>query len=321
MSVDNLHQKTQTTVKFSNLEILNKTLIKIAQFDKDIVVLTADSRLSGKIDQFAKLYPERIIEVGIAEQNLVGVAAGLASCGKKPFVVSQACFLTTRALEQIKVDVAYCENPVRLIGMSAGISYGPLGATHHAISDFASLRAIPNIRIIAPADNKETEVAILSTLSNSLPAYIRLGKHAVTNIHKDAAKIDINKASVIKKGQDILLLATGETVQICLEAAQELQKYEIISTVVSIPTIRPLDKASVLELCKSHRSVIVCEEHSINGGLGEAIARLLMEQNISCKFISLGIPDEPIYNGSQLDVLAHYGISRDGIMKKVLTMT
>ncbi|MBX4335020.1 transketolase family protein [Bartonella raoultii] len=320
MSVDHLHQKTQNAVKFLNLDILNKTLIRIAKFDKDIVVLTADSRLSGKIDQFAKLYPERIIEVGIAEQNLVGVAAGLASCGKKPFVVSQACFLTTRALEQIKIDVAYCENPVRLIGISAGISYGPLGATHHAISDFASLRAIPNIHIMAPADNKETEAAILSTLSSPMPAYIRLGKRALTNIHKDAAKIDINKASVVKKGKDILLLATGEAVQICLEAAEELKKYEIIPTVVSVPTIRPLDNASVLEFCKSHRSVIVCEEHSINGGLGDAIARLLMEYAITCRFVSLGIPDEPICNGSQLDILAHYGISREGITKVILAM-
>ncbi|GAA4663175.1 hypothetical protein GCM10023262_09270 [Bartonella pachyuromydis] len=173
---------------------------------------------------------------------------------------------------------------------------------------------------MVPADNKETEAAILSALNNSMPAYIRLGKNAVTNIHKDAAKLDINKASVIKKGKDILLLATGETVQICLNVAEELQKYEIIPTVVSVPTIRPLDNASVLELCKSHRSVIVCEEHSINGGLGEAVARLLMEQNIACKFISLGIPDEPICNGSQSDILAHYGISRDGIMKKILAM-
>lgn len=320
MNMDNYHQETQTTVKFSNLEILNKTLIKIAQFDKDIVVLTADSRISGKIDQFAKYYPKRIVEVGIAEQNLVGVAAGLASCGKKPFVVSQACFLTTRALEQIKVDVAYCENPVRLIGISAGISYGALGATHHAISDFASLRAIPNIRIIAPADNKETEAAILSTLSNSTPVYIRLGKHAVKNIHRDSSKIDINKASVIQKGKDILLLATGETVQICLDAAEELQKYEAIPTVVSIPTIRPLDDVSVLELCKSHKSVVVCEEHSTNGGLGDTIARLLIEHSIVCKFASLGIPDEPICNGSQLDVLANYGISRDGIVKTALAM-
>ncbi|EJF87459.1 hypothetical protein ME1_01061 [Bartonella vinsonii subsp. arupensis OK-94-513] len=320
MSVDIPHQKTQTAVKFSNLEIMNKTLIKIAQCDKDTVVLTADSLISGKIDQFAKLYPERIIEVGIAEQNLVGIAAGLASCGKKPFVVSQACFLTTRALEQIKVDVAYCENSVRLIGISAGISYGPLGATHHAISDFASLRAIPNIRIIAPADNKETEAAILSTLNNPMPVYIRLGKRAVENIHDDASKIDIHKASIIKKGKDILLLATGETVQICLDAAEELQKYEIIPTIASVPTIRPLDEESMLELCKSHKSVVVCEEHSINGGFGEAIARLLMEQSIACKFISLGIPDEPICNGSQLEVLANYGISREGITKAVLAM-
>ncbi|GAA5105649.1 hypothetical protein GCM10023261_05220 [Bartonella jaculi] len=207
-----------------------------------------------------------------------------------------------------------------MIGISAGISYGPLGATHHAISDFASLRAIPNIHVMAPADNKETEAAILYTLNNPMPAYIRLGKHAVTNIHSDASKIDIRKASVIREGKDILLLATGEIVQICLDSAEELQKYEVMPTVVSVPTIRPLDDASVLKLCQYHRSVVVCEEHSINGGLGDAVAKLLMERSIACRFVSLGIPDEPICNGSQLDVLANYGISRDGITKTVLAM-
>nr|WP_245257363.1 transketolase C-terminal domain-containing protein [Bartonella vinsonii] len=261
------HRETQTAVKFSNLEIVNKTLIKIAQCDKDIVVLTANSRISGKIDQFAKLYPERIVEVGIAEQNLVGIAAGLASCGKKPFVVSQAYFLTTRALEQIKVDVAYCENPVRLIGMSAGVSYGPLGATHHAISDFASLRVISNIRIIAPADNKETEAAICSTLSDPMSVYICLGKCAVKNIHKNAAKIDIRKVSIVKKGKDILLLATGETVQICLDAAEELQKYEIIPTVIIVPTIRPLDEASVLNYINPTNLLLFVKNIVSMGGL------------------------------------------------------
>ncbi|WP_309486023.1 transketolase C-terminal domain-containing protein [Bartonella harrusi] len=150
--------------------------------------------------------------------------------------------------------------------------------------------------------------------------YIRLGKCAVENIHSDASKIDIRKVSVIKKGKDILFLATGETVKICLDAAEELQKYQIIPTVVSIPTIRPLDDISVRELCKLYRSVLVCEEHSINRGLGDAIARLLMEQGITCKFVSLGIPDQPICNGSQLDVLAHYGISQDNITKTILTL-
>ncbi|WP_375614852.1 transketolase C-terminal domain-containing protein, partial [Bartonella sp. AC535YNZD] len=191
---------------------------------------------------------------------------------------------------------------------------------HHAISDFASLRALPNIAVIAPADNKETEAAIFSALSNPMPVYIRLGKHPVTNIHKDALKINISKASVIQKGKEILFLATGETVQICLAAVEELQKYEVIPTVVSVPTIRPLDDISVLKLCKSHRSVTVCEEHSINGGLGDAIARLLMDYRIVCKFSSLGIPDEPIRNGSQLEVLASYGISPDGIVKTALAM-
>ncbi|WP_273719075.1 MULTISPECIES: transketolase C-terminal domain-containing protein [Bartonella] len=205
--------------------------------------------------------------------------------------------------------------------MSAGISYEPLEATHHAISDFASLRVIPNIRIIAPADNKKTEAAIFSMLSNPMPVYIQLRKYSVINIHKSAAKIDISKDSVIKKGKEVLLFATGETVQICLDATEKLQKYEIIPTVVSAPTIRPLDDTSVIELCRPHRSIIVCVEPSIHGGLGEAIAKLLMEYSITCKFVTLEIPEEPICNGSQWDVLVNYGINRKSITKIVLAMT
>lgn len=200
MSLDNPHKKTQTAVKFSNLEVLNKTLIKIAQFYKDIIVLTATSHLSGKIDQSAKLYSERIVKVEIAEQNLLDIAAILASCRKKPFVVSQICSLTIHSLEQIKADVTYYENPVLLIGISAGISYGRQGVIHQAISDFSLLRTIPNTHMIAPADKKETEAIIFSTLSNPMPVYLRIiGKHPVINIHKSVEKIDISRASVIKK--------------------------------------------------------------------------------------------------------------------------
>jgi transketolase len=303
----------------SNLEAVDRTLWKAGASDKEIVVLTADSRISGKINQFAKSYPDRMIEVGIAEQNLVGVAAGLASCGKKPFVISQACFLTARSLEQVKVDVGYCENPVRLIGISAGISYGPLGATHHAISDFASLRAIPGIQIMAPADNKETEAAILASLEVDAPIYIRLGKRRVAFVHDPASSIDIRRVGVLRSGKDVLFLATGETVHICLEAADELGRSGLTPTVASVPTLRPFDAQTVLELCRSHGTVVVCEEHSVNGGLGDIVARLLMEHGVVCRYTSFGIPDEQICNGSQLEVLAHYGICRKGLAEAALS--
>ena len=162
----------------SNLEIFSETLQRLAADDKNIIAVTSDSRGSGKLVPFGKKFPEQMVEVGIAEQNLVGVAAGLASCGKKVFAVSPACFLTARALEQIKNDVAYSDNPVNVIGISAGVSYGALGSTHHSLHDYAALRAINNIIIVAPADNCETEKAIELAAAMKSPVYLRFGKKA-----------------------------------------------------------------------------------------------------------------------------------------------
>src|SRR5690349_15085796 len=227
----------------ANLEVFSETLQQLAKDDRDIIVVTSDSRGSGKLVPFGQKFPAQHIGVGIAEQNLVGVAAGLASTGKKVFAVSPACFLSARALEQIKNDVAYSDNPVKLIGISAGVSYGALGTTHHSLHDFAVLRAINNMTIVAPADNFETEQAIRKASESNYPIYLRFGKKAMPLLKQaDYSDFEFGKGRVIKEGEDVAFIATGETVYPALQAAEKLEAaHGIHATVISMHTIKPLD--------------------------------------------------------------------------------
>lgn len=206
----------------ANLEEFADTLLERAKADRDIVVVTSDSRGSGKLGPFGKALPKQIVEVGIAEQNLVGIAAGLAAAGKKAFAVSPACFLTARALEQIKNDVCYSDVPAKVIGISAGVSYGALGSTHHSLHDLAALRAIHNITILVPADNFETRAAIDAAVCADFPTYIRFGKAALFTLHPPGAEFTIGKAMTLREGDDVCFIGTGETVVHCLLAAEKL---------------------------------------------------------------------------------------------------
>ena len=196
-----------------NLEVFAETLLNEAKKNSNILVTTSDSRGSGKLVPYGKELPEQIIEVGIAEQNLVGISAGLSAAGKKVFAVSPASFLTARSLEQIKGDIAYSDLPVCLVGISAGISYGQLGSTHHSIHDYAVLRCINNISIVAPADNFETSQAIKQAVKFQSPLYLRFGKKPMLDISHDNKDFKIGKAKFVTKGEDVLIVATGETVQ------------------------------------------------------------------------------------------------------------
>ncbi len=229
----------------SNLDIFSETLLEIARQDRDVVVLTSDSRGSGRLQNFFAELPGQAVEIGIAEQNLVGVAAGLASAGKKVFAVSPACFLTARGLEQIKNDVAYSDLPVRLVGISAGVSYGALGTTHHSLHDLAVLQAIHNIDIVIPADNYETRETILAAWRSTHPMYIRFGKKAMPHLPKIEAPFEIGKARVLSSGRMITLIATGETVCRAVEAARILNREGISCGVISLPTLRPFDEAAI----------------------------------------------------------------------------
>ncbi len=303
-----------------NLEVFAETLLDLAKNNRDIVVVTSDSRGSGKLTPFGKALPQQIVEVGIAEQNLVGIAAGLASCGKKVFAVSPSCFLTARALEQIKNDVAYSDRPVTLVGISAGVSYGALGSTHHSLHDFAALRAIHNIDIVAPADNFETAAAIKAAVNHPRPLYLRFGKKPMPQIHTGNRSFSLGKASVIKHGQDAAFIATGETVAPALQAALMLQAQGIEARVISMHTLRPFDAEAVLRAARECRAVITVEEHSVHGGLGEACAAVILQIGVYTAFRIVGLPDEDTVTGSQIDIFRHYGIEPVQLSKLALQM-
>jgi transketolase len=304
----------------ANLEVFCDTLIELASCDATIIAVTSDSRGSSRLIPFAEKYPEQIVEVGIAEQNLVGVAAGLASTGKKVFVSSPACFLSSRSLEQIKNDVAYSDYPVNLVGISAGVSYGSLGTTHHSLHDLAVLRAIHNITIVVPADNFETRETIKRAAGSDTPFYIRFGKKRMPDLHAENDTFTIGKASTILEGNDIAFIACGETVQSAVGAAKMLYDKGVNARVVSMHTIKPLDSDSVLKAARECGGVIVVEEHSINGGLGEACATIILESGLSVPFKRMGIPDEDTVTGSQMEVFNHYGLSASGLFNEAEIM-
>lgn len=305
----------QFDIGTENLKVFSATVQELAERDKTIYVVTSDSRGSGRLVSFADNFPEQIIEVGIAEQNLVGVSAGLASTGKTVFAVSPACFLTARALEQVKNDVAYSNNPVNIIGISAGVSYGALGSTHHSIHDFAALRAIHNIDVIAPSDNFETREAILAAAKTNRPIYIRLGKRPMEHLISPKMNYEIGKAIQLREGNDVALIACGETVYQAVLAADILEQEGIQTRVISMHTIKPLDNDCVLKAAKECKALVTVEEHSIYGGLGEACASVLLQAGISLPFKIIGIPDEYTVTGKQLDIFTHYDISGEGLAK------
>lgn len=300
-----------------NQDVFSATLQRLAAGDRNIIVVTSDSRGSGKLVKFGQEFPDQIVEVGIAEQNLVGVAAGLASCDKKVFAVSPACFLTARSLEQIKNDICYSNNPATVVGISAGVSYGALGSTHHSLHDFAALRAINNIIIVVPADNYETEKATELAAKSQIPVYLRFGKKPMPYLTDQKDEFVFGKGRVLTEGDDVAIISNGETVFPALQAAAQLREVGIKATVVSMHTIKPLDTTLISKLAEQCKAIITVEEHSVNGGLGEACASFLLQQGYTKKFKIMGIPDEYTVTGSQVEIFNHYGISEEGIAEEV----
>lgn len=307
----------------ANLDVFSQTLMELATQDRDILVVTSDSRGSGKLTPFAEKFPEQLIEMGIAEQNLVGVSAGLASAGKKVFAVSPACFLTARALEQIKNDVAYSDNRVKVIGISAGVSYGSLGSTHHSLHDFAALQAINNIDIVAPADNFETREVIYAAVHHPRPIYIRFGKKSMPNLHTPGTPFEIGKAIQLtpqRETYDVAFIANGETVAPAFEAGKLLTEQGLQACVLSLHSIRPFDEAAVREAASRSKVLVTVEEHSVNGGLGSRVASFLMQAGICRSLRIIGIPDEHTVTGSQVEIFNHYGISPQSLAQSALNL-
>ena len=296
-----------------NLEAFADALLALARADRNVFAVTSDSRGSGKLGPFGQALPAQIVEVGIAEQNLVGIAAGLAAAGKTVFAVAPACFLAARALEQIKNDVAYSDQPVVLVGISAGVSYGALGSTHHSLHDLAVLRAIHNLTILVPADNFETRQAVLAAAKATKPVFIRFGKAAMYGLHRPEAKFEVGKAITLREGKDVAFVATGEAVVHCLLAAEKLAEQGLRCRVLSVHTVKPLDTEAVLKAGRECRAIATVEEHSVHGGLGEACAAALLQAGGSVPFRLVGVPDEETVTGAQADIFRHYGISMEGL--------
>jgi transketolase len=297
----------------ANLEVFAAALLELARQDSDLLVVTSDSRGSAKLATFAKAAPGQIVEVGIAEQNLVGVAAGLAAAGKNVFAVSPACFLTARSLEQIKNDLCYSDRPVKAVGISAGVSYGALGTTHHSLHDYAVLRAIHNITIVAPADNFESQEAVRAAAQLAKPVYLRFGKKRMPHLPRAEPGFELGKASLICEGTDVSFLACGETVGAAFAAAELLANEGVQCRVLSLHTLKPLDQTAILNAATETGGVITVEEHSVNGGLGDACAGLLLQAGIHARFKIVGFPDEHTVTGSQEEIFRHYGIDGPGL--------
>lgn len=301
--------------KISNRQIICDTLMELAKEDKDIMVLTCDSRGSASMGAFATEFPEQFVEVGIAEQDSVGIAAGLATCGKKPYVASPACFLSMRSVEQIKVDVAYSKTNVKLIGISGGVSYGALGMTHHSLQDIAVIRAIPDIAVLLPADRFETKKMIEAFQKYNKPAYIRIGRNPVEDVYENENfEFEIGKANMLHEGNDITIIAAGETVKAALDASKELEVKGIGCRVLSMHTIKPLDNEAIIKAAKETKGIITIEEHSIYGGLGAAVSEVVC-QMAPTKMKILGIADEAPITGNTKEVFNHYGLTAENLVK------
>jgi transketolase len=304
----------------ANLEEFADTLQALATADRNLVVVTSDSRGSGKLAPFGQALPQQLIEVGIAEQNLVGVTAGLAACGKKAIGVSPACFLTARALEQIKNDLCYSNVPGVLIGISAGVSYGALGSTHHSLHDLAALRAIHNLTLLVPADNFEAREATRFAAKAARPVYVRFGKSALADLPTNGQPFEAGRARSVWPAAanaaaraDVGFLATGETVVHAVLAAAQLADQGLSARVLSLHTVKPLDQAAVLAAGRECRAILTVEEHSVHGGLGEAVAATLLQAGLHPAFRIVGFPDEDTVTGAQADLFRHYGISMEGL--------
>ncbi len=304
--------------KIANRQVICDVLMENAREDKDIVVLCSDSRGSASLAKFADNFPEQFIEVGIAEQNLVSISAGLAKCGKKPYAASPASFLSTRSYEQCKVDAAYSNTNVKLIGISGGVSYGALGMSHHSAQDIAAMCAIPNMRVYIPSDRLQTECLIKALLSDEKPAYIRVGRNAVEDVYEEGnVPFEMDRATVIREGTDVAIIACGEMVKPAVEAAQLLETKGIHASVVDMYCVKPLDKEAIVKAAGNARAVITAEEHSPFGGLGSMVSQVVA---VECpkKVVNLALPDTPVITGTSKEVFDHYGLNAEGIAKAAL---
>ena len=294
------------------------TLLALAKQDKDIIAVTTDARGSVTLGDFAKELPGQFVECGIAEQDAIGISAGLASCGKKVFCCGPACFYVARSLEQVKVDIAYSGNPVTVLGVSGGVAYGALGATHHSLHDVAVLRTFPGMNVILPCDARQTAKVVKMLVDHPAPTYVRVGRAAVPDVYEnDDFEFRLGKANTLAEGNDLAIIAAGETVYHALQASRSLEKKGIQARVLDLSSIKPFDAEAVRKAAAETGRIITVEEHSIYGGLGALVTECISEHPVPVKI--LGIPDENVIHASSPEIFAYYGIDAAGIEKTALS--
>ena len=306
--------------KIANRQVICEVLMEQAQTDKDVVVLCSDSRGSASMTPFADTYPEQFVETGIAEQNLVSISAGMAKAGKKPYAASPACFLSTRSYEQAKIDVAYSDTNVKLIGISGGVSYGALGMSHHSAQDFAAMCAIPNMRVYVPSDRHQTRKLMEALLLDNKPAYIRVGRNPVEDVYEeDRIPFQMDQATMVLEGHDVAIIACGEMVRPAKLAADLLKKSGFSASVVDMYFLKPFDERGILAAVKEVKAVVTVEEHAPFGGLGAMVSQVL-SRNCPKKMEIMSLPDAPVITGTSKEVFDYYGLNEKGIAEKVMEL-
>ena len=299
--------------KIANRQVICEALMEHAKEDRDVVVLCSDSRGSASLAPFASAFPEQFVEVGIAEQNLVSISAGMAKCGKKPYAASPASCISTRSFEQAKVDVTYSNTNVKLIGISGGVSYGALGMSHHSAQDIAAFASVPNMRVYLPSDRFQTRRLMEALLEDEKPAYIRVGRNPVEDVYEEGnVPFVMDKATVITQGTDVAIIACGEMVKPAMDAAKILKEKGISASVVDMYCVKPLDVEMVIQAASGAKAVVTVEEHAPYGGLGSMVSQVVAGE-CPKKVVNMSLPDAPVITGTSREVFDYYGLNAEGI--------
>ena len=302
--------------KIATRDAYGKTLLKLGEINDDVVVLDADLSKSTKTNDFSKAFPNRFFNMGIAEQNLIGAACGLATAGKIPFASTFAMFATGRAFEVIRNSVCYPKLNVKICATHAGITVGEDGASHESIEDIAIMRAIPNMTVVVPADGIETEKVILEAAKYNGPMYVRLGRSAVPTLFNEDYKFEIGKGSVVRDGNDATIIACGMMVNEAIIAHEALKSEGINVRVINMSTIKPIDRELIINAAKETKAIVTAEEHSIVGGLGSAVSEVVSEE---CPVVvkKVGVKDVFGESGTPAELLEKHGLTAKHIVESV----
>lgn len=296
-----------------------KTLTELSKKNDNIYLLTGDTGFTV-LDEYQKLFPSRYLNIGLSEANMIGVSAGLALNKKIVFVYGIVPFVTMRCFEQVRIDLCYQKLPVKIIGVGGGLTYGSAGATHHSIEDIAIMSCLPNMTVICPGDPVETSYAVEASMNLDCPAYIRLGKSGEPILHNNLKSFTIGQGIVMKKGDDVGIISTGNMLETALSVSNKLTKNKIESRVISMHTVKPIDRKLIIQTASKCNTIVTIEEHNVISGLGSMVANVIVEESLSTKLIKFGIPDKYVdIVGEQPYLRNYFGLGEEQITNRILS--